>query len=185
VAELVAQMLRESDNGTAELLLKELGARVVGQGSSAAGAAVVTHTLTEAGLPMAGVKVVDGSGLDRGNSVTCRLLLGLVAGTPAGSPVDKGLAVAGTSGTLSRRFVGTLAVGRLRAKTGSIRGVASLAGLVDTQGGVNLTFAYVLNGVAAGQDVRPLQDRLADALMRYPDVPDLAELGPDGYRPAA
>ncbi len=183
VADLVGQMLRESDNGTAELLLKELGLRVEGEGSTAAGRTVVADALGSLGLPTAGLAVVDGSGLDPTNQVSCQLLHGVLEATIDGGPVDRGLSVAGASGTLARRFLDTPAQGQLRGKTGSLRGVASLSGFVSAQGGTELTFASIFNGLDRSDDGGPLQDSLARALVRYPDLPTLAEIGPEGYGP--
>jgi D-alanyl-D-alanine carboxypeptidase/D-alanyl-D-alanine-endopeptidase (penicillin-binding protein 4) len=181
VLALVGQMLRESDNGTAELLLKEVGHRVAGEGSTAAGAAVAEETLASLGLPMAGVDVVDGSGLDRGNQVTCRLLHDLLRAVDAGGQVEGGLAVAGVTGTLARRFLDTPVSGHLRAKTGSLNNVASLAGYADTRNEGELTFAFVMNGLAVGADPTPAQRALAELLVAYPDLPAIAELGPGAW----
>lgn len=181
ILELVGQMLRESDNGTAELLLKEVALRVTGTGSTAAGAEVAEVTLAELGLPVAGVDVVDGSGLDRGNELTCRLLHDLLVAVDAGGEIEGGLAVAGVSGTLGRRFLDSPVSGRLRAKTGSLNGVAALAGYADTREEGELTFSFVLNEVPRGADVGAHQDALAELLVSYPDVPELAELGPAAW----
>ena len=54
-----------SDNFTAEMVLKAIGARAGGRGTTAAGAAVVRRGLRAAGVPLAGVRIVDGSGLSR------------------------------------------------------------------------------------------------------------------------
>ncbi len=184
IGELVGHMLRESDNGTAELLVKELGRSRAGSGTTTAGVGVVVSSLRAMGLPTQGVVMRDGSGLDLGNRVTCRLLHDLLAAGDDG-PLDRGLAVAGTTGTLTRRFVGTAASGRLRAKTGSLRGVASLSGFADTEGGFELTFSSIVNGVDRFGEGLPLQDALGSALVRYPDLPSLEEIGPAGYAPAA
>ena len=181
VLELVGQMLRESDNGTAELLLKEVGKRVAGEGSTAAGAAVAEATLADLGLELAGVDVVDGSGLDRGNRVTCRLLLDLLQEVDAGGEVEGGLAVAGVTGTLARRFLDTPVSGRLRAKTGSLNNIAALAGYADTRNEGELTFAFVLNGLELRADPGPAQSALAELLVSYPDEPALDELGPAAW----
>ena len=187
ILELVGQMLRESDNGTAELLLKEVGHRVAGEGSTAAGAAAAEAVLADLGLDLDAVDVVDGSGLDRGNQLTCRLLHGLLREVDAGGEVEGGLAVAGVTGTLAQRFLDTPVSGNLRAKTGSLNNVAALAGYADTRHEGELTFAFVLNGLALRADPTPLQSALAELLVAYPDVPDLAELGPaawPGLQPA-
>jgi len=181
VLELVRQMLRESDNGTAELLLKEVGRRTAGEGSTSAGAAVAERTLVELGLDVEGVDVVDGSGLDRGNRVTCRLLHDLLRAVDAGGELEGGLPVAGVTGTLSRRFLDSPVSGHLRAKTGSLDNVSALAGYADTRHEGELTFALVLNGLGLRADPTPVQSALAELLVTYPDVPALAELGPGAW----
>jgi serine-type D-Ala-D-Ala carboxypeptidase/endopeptidase (penicillin-binding protein 4) len=164
IGELVSAMLQDSDNGTAELLLKELGLRRKGVGSSSAGAAVVNETLAGLGLPMGSVVVHDGSGLDHGDRITCRLLASILARADQNGPIARGLPIAAQTGTLAKRFLGTSVAGRLRAKTGSITGVASLAGFVDGRDG-RLTFAQVLNGIGTYADARRVQDSLGAALV--------------------
>ncbi|MBW3643965.1 MAG: D-alanyl-D-alanine carboxypeptidase/D-alanyl-D-alanine-endopeptidase [Actinobacteria bacterium] len=185
MAELVAQLLRESDNGTAELLVKELGLRVAGEGSTAAGTRVVAETLAAMGLPAEGLVVVDGSGLDPGNRVTCRLLHAVLHASKDGGPLRQGLPVAGTSGTLSERLLDDALSGQVRAKTGSIRGVASLSGFAVTRGDFDLTFSFILNGINRFGDAIALQEQLARALVRHPDLPQLEEIGPGSYPEAA
>lgn len=185
MADLVGQMLRESDNGTAELLLKELGLRLGGEGSTAAGRAAVSSTLASLGLPTEGLVVADGSGLDPGNRVTCRLLHEVLEAADDGDALDRGLAVAGVTGTLARRFVDTPVSGQLRGKTGSIRGVASLSGYVATRDGGELTFSSIQNGIDRFDDGLPFQDALGAVLAGYPALPTLEEIGPESYPDAA
>jgi len=164
IGELVAAMVEDSDNGTAELLVKELGLRVAGVGTSAAGIDVVAASLARQDLPTAGVAVRDGSGLDRGNRVTCRLLTAILTRADRAGPLATGLPVAAQTGTLYKRFLATPVAGHLRAKTGSIGGVASLAGYADGVGGP-LTFAQVLNGIGSYGDAMRLQEALGGALV--------------------
>jgi D-alanyl-D-alanine carboxypeptidase/D-alanyl-D-alanine-endopeptidase (penicillin-binding protein 4) len=164
IGELVGQMLLDSDNDTAELLLKELGRSGLGTGTTAAGRTVVADTLQRLGLPLRGTRQVDGSGLDPGNRVTCRLLTSLLVRVPT---LQQWLPVAGQSGTLTKRFVATPVAGRLRAKTGSIRGVAALAGVADNTQGRRLTFAYLQNDVGGARG-RQLQDELGHILVLDP-----------------
>src|SRR5439155_1379524 len=72
---VVREMNHESDNFVAEMLLKELGATVAGRGSTAAGRHVVRDALAEAGVPLDGVRLADGSGL----SLRDRLTVGALA----------------------------------------------------------------------------------------------------------
>lgn len=171
---VVGQMLRYSDNTTAELLLKELGVRQGGGGSTAAGAAALVQVLSAAGVPIDGVTPVDGSGLDLGNRLTCAALVEVLEQAGPGSPLADGLAVAGRSGTLRERMVGTPAEGRVTAKTGSLRHVAALAGFVEAESGRTFTFAYVVNGpegefLPERDETRV--DELAAVLAAVPDVP--------------
>jgi D-alanyl-D-alanine carboxypeptidase/D-alanyl-D-alanine-endopeptidase (penicillin-binding protein 4) len=177
---VVAQMLEESDNTTAELLTKELG-RAAGQPSTAGGRARITDLLTAAGLDLDGATVVDGSGLSLDDRVTCDLLVDALTHPGTGAVVRAGLAVAGRSGTLEKRFLDTPLVGRLRAKTGSLNTVTSLAGVVQDDDGA-LPFAYIVNVAAPqrvdGAAVIASQQRLGEILLNWPRTPDLATLGP-------
>ena len=167
VGDLVQAMLRDSDNETAELLVKELGVRRFAQGSTAAGVrAMLEHLGGRGPLPLPllqGVVIADGSGLSDVARVTCRAVTRLLAARAA---VFAGrLAVAGRDGTLARRFVDGPVAGRLRAKTGSLDGVAALAGYADNRGGAALSFAYIINGLPRGATGRALQDAVAAALV--------------------
>ena len=130
--EVVGEMLRESDNLAAEMLTKELGRRFGGGGTWAAGIQVVHDNLSGANLPVTGLAELDGSGLDRADRASCHTLDAL---TTAPGPVAPLLAAslprAGDCGTLVKRFVNQPAAGRIRAKTGSLAGVAALTGFVD------------------------------------------------------
>ena len=164
IAEIVQEMLRQSDNSTAELLVRELGVQVLGNGTTDAGRRVVDDTLRRLGLPMNGVRVVDGSGLDTGNRVTCRLLAAILTSTPLRGIIGEGLPIAAQTGTLYKRFLATPVAGHLRAKTGSIKRVASLAGFADNQAGPTLTFAYVQNATTSAQGTKR-QDELGNELV--------------------
>lgn len=157
VGRLVEAMLRDSDNETAELLVKELAVRRTGgPGSTSTGSAEVVATLRRAGITVDGEVVADGSGLSSATSVACRTLVATLDRW-SGVLRDR-LAVAGRSGTLERRFVGTPVEGRLRAKTGSLDGVLALAGFVDD----GYAFAIILTGDTAA--ARVAQERLVSAL---------------------
>jgi D-alanyl-D-alanine carboxypeptidase/D-alanyl-D-alanine-endopeptidase (penicillin-binding protein 4) len=175
LTEIVRQLLEESDNGTGELLVKEIGHRTGGGGTTAAGTAHVERRAAELGFPVAGTDVTDGSGLDRANRTTCDELVAVLEhGGGSDGAIGAALPVAGRTGTLESRFEGTPAEGRLRAKTGSLNGVTSLAGFVDLPDGTVATFAYVANGPQA-DDPRRGQDFLGVLLGQYEDrCPDEA-----------
>ena len=178
MGEIVAELLTQSDNNTAELLLKEIGVSVAGEGSTAAGARATAEVIAQLRLPGDGAVIVDGSGLERADKVTCQLLVAMLERVGPQSDLARGLAVAGVSGTLAERFENSPVAGKLRAKTGSLFDVAALAGFVDGHSGNILTFALVTNSLSRLQTGFDLQDELAHLLVRYPDVPGLEALGP-------
>ena len=162
IGEMVQQMLRESDNNTAESLMKEMGYRRDGLGTTGGGAEVVFDVAREAGFDVSGLVVVDGSGLDRGNLVTCAVLAGLLELAGPDSTIGAGLAVAAESGTISHRFGDTDVAGHLHAKTGLLNNVNGFAGWVESVDGTIVTFAQLLNGTPLNSRVGfDLQDSLA------------------------
>jgi D-alanyl-D-alanine carboxypeptidase/D-alanyl-D-alanine-endopeptidase (penicillin-binding protein 4) len=162
---LLAQMDTWSDNFIAEMLLKELGARVGEDGTSAAGAAVVASTLAEDGVPMAGVRLADGSGLSSLDRLTARMLAGTletIAHTPSLHPLLDTLAIAGATGTLRHRLLGVPNHQLVRGKTGTTDHSSALAGFV----GSRFAFAILCNGSPVNWSAAHLlQDRIAEALL--------------------
>jgi D-alanyl-D-alanine carboxypeptidase/D-alanyl-D-alanine-endopeptidase (penicillin-binding protein 4) len=167
IARLVRWMNTESDNFVAEMLLKTLGARELSSGTTAAGARVVRRELAERGVPLDGVRIVDGSGLSRHDRLTARALAGLLLSARSdervSAPFVASLAVAGVTGTLEDRMETGAARGRVRAKTGTTDAVSALAGYA----GSGYVFVVVMNGSPVLVDpARRAQDRFAQALAR-------------------
>ena len=171
---VVEYVLATSDNDAAEVLGRHT-AFVTGRPASEAGASeAVTAVLAGLGLDVQGVDVHDASGLARGSRVHPRLLAQALA--LASSPEHPrlraavtGLPVAGFTGTLDRRFeegAGVAGAGEVRAKTGTLTGVGSLAGLVTAESGTTYAFAVVADAVPAGGTVgaREALDAVAAAL---------------------
>jgi serine-type D-Ala-D-Ala carboxypeptidase/endopeptidase (penicillin-binding protein 4) len=155
----------DSDNFSAELVLKAIGREGAGKGTSAAGAAVVRRLLADAGVPLAGVRIVDGSGLSRENRVTARELAALLLSIwndPVLRPVVRdSLAVAGESGTLERRLAKHPTRGRVRAKTGTTAIASALSGYV----GNRYAFVILQNGTPVPSwTAREAQDRFVTRL---------------------
>jgi len=165
LAAMLRFMDRESDNFTAEMLLKQLGLMELGRGTSAAGAAVVTQALTEAGVPMAAVRIVDGSGLSQLDRLTANALGSLLkiaqADPIVGPALLASLPVAGVSGTLQHRLLQPPARGHVVAKTGTTDIASSLSGYVSGR----YAFAVVQNGHPLSYWwARRAQDRFAQVL---------------------
>ena len=165
LADIVRFMGRESDNYTAELLVKQLGASYTGVGSTAAGTRVIRGALGEAGVPLAGVRLADGSGLSGLDRLTAAAVVALLeAGLSQGDLRDaflQSLAVAGVSGTLEDRMAKHPARGQVIAKTGTTRTASALSGFVRDR----YVFAVLQNGRPISTYwARLAQDRFATAL---------------------
>jgi serine-type D-Ala-D-Ala carboxypeptidase/endopeptidase (penicillin-binding protein 4) len=181
LADTLAEVLRQSGNNGAELITKELGRRFGGAPTTAAGMAVIRGDLQASGLPVDQLTMLDGSGLDRGDRATCQLVIDALTRRGLQSDLVKGLPVAGRSGTLEKRFIGTPAAGRLRAKTGSLTGVTALSGVVDPAPGSSdsgLAFALILNGQPSMTAGETLADRIGVILAGYPQAPSADRLAP-------
>ena len=143
------RMLENSSNFDAEQCLRVLGAETRGDGSLQGARAALRDALGElVGRVPNGVVIEDGSGLSKGNRVTPGLLVVAMYELERrglGGQLRDHLPVAGESGTLRKRFVGTDLVGRVRAKTGWIRGASSLSGCVESADGSRRWFSILMN----------------------------------------
>jgi D-alanyl-D-alanine carboxypeptidase/D-alanyl-D-alanine-endopeptidase (penicillin-binding protein 4) len=162
---VVQRALKHSDNFAVELLLKEVGRVVGGDGSSAGGIAAVRDVLGEHGVPVGAGS--DGSGLSAHNrQTTSGQVLLLRAADESGSKAAfrAALPIGCRDGTLKRRFCGTPAEGRVSAKTGTLNGVRALAGFTRTASGRDVWFAFQLTGVDSGGRALAAIDRAVVAL---------------------
>jgi len=164
---LLGLTLPPSDNFFAETLLKDLGARFGGAGTTVAGAAVVRATIAhDFGLHP---YLLDGSGLSHSDHTTPKQVVELLtklAPTPLGTTLRNDLAVAGHTGTLDERMRHTPASGRCQAKTGTLIGVSNLAGYCESEGGDILAFAFFTDGIETGE-AHTIQDNMAITLARH------------------
>jgi D-alanyl-D-alanine carboxypeptidase/D-alanyl-D-alanine-endopeptidase (penicillin-binding protein 4) len=174
--DLVGEMVLASDNNTAEMLLKELGLARKGAGTTEAGLAAVPEVLAAAGLPVEGLDLRDGSGLDPESRLPCRTVMTVLDRYGRTSDLTTHLAVAGRSGTLRLRMGGDETVGRVFAKTGTLNTVNALAGWAETPGGSVLQFVGIGNGVDPRG--RGASDAFAKALMTYPEGPAIDAIAP-------
>jgi D-alanyl-D-alanine carboxypeptidase/D-alanyl-D-alanine-endopeptidase (penicillin-binding protein 4) len=165
LSSIIDFMDHESDNFTAEMLLKELGAMQLGKGTSAGGAAVVMQELADAGVPTAGVRIVDGSGLSLLDRLTANALTALLRAawsTPDVWPILRAaLPVAGVNGTLQDRMRTGPAHGTVLAKTGTTSEASALSGFVRGR----YVFSILQNGnPVSSWWARLAQDRFAQVL---------------------
>ncbi|MGH3345036.1 MAG: D-alanyl-D-alanine carboxypeptidase/D-alanyl-D-alanine endopeptidase [Carbonactinosporaceae bacterium] len=171
---LVQHMLTESDNDLAEALARHVA---IAEGAPATfedGAEAIRQVLRRLEVDTTGMALRDASGLARDNRITAGVVAQalFVAASPRHPelrPTATGLPVAGFTGTLLERFAGGRAgdaAGIVRAKTGSLTGVSSLAGFVRDADGRLLAFAFLVNSAPSSYAAEAALDRLAAALAR-------------------
>jgi len=175
VAQLVEAGLSTSDNDLAESLLRLSAIAQGSPGTFTAGRDTVADVLGDLGVPTTGLDLRDGSGLARTNAiapVTLARLLQVAAGTehPVLRTLLTGLPVAGFSGTLEDRFTrppSAFGAGLVRAKTGTLTGVSTLAGVTE-QSGRTLVFVVMSDHVPTTGTLaaRAALDRFAAAVAR-------------------
>ena len=184
---VITEMLQNSDNNTAEMLVKEIGLQSNGNGSRQDGLAAIQDSLSSQGVDLTDLQLVDGSGLSNTAKLRCQTLVDTL--TASDSAVIDGLAVAGVSGTLSSIFTEGPMAGALKAKTGTLGNlpydqdppaVKALAGEYVARGGETLSFALVLNQSMVNDQAnyRPIWDALASTMAQYPTGPTASEMSP-------
>jgi serine-type D-Ala-D-Ala carboxypeptidase/endopeptidase (penicillin-binding protein 4) len=160
---IVKLMNKPSDNFFAEMLAKDIAMQVNGRGKTSAGAALVSGFARRLG---SGAKLVDGSGLSRGNRASpyrvVRLLTAMAQRDEYEALFDS-LPVAGRDGTLVDRMRRGPARGRCHAKTGTLSDVSALSGYCEARSGDVYGFSILMNGVYP-TGARRLQDKMAQAL---------------------
>ncbi|MFG2225994.1 D-alanyl-D-alanine carboxypeptidase/D-alanyl-D-alanine-endopeptidase [Streptomyces sp. NPDC048644] len=169
LSDLVERMLTHSDNDIAEGLARQTAVGAGEPVSFAGAATAVRKALADRKLPLAGAKFADGSGLDRDDKVTAELLSHLLLRASAPDhpelrPIVTGLPVAAFTGTLSDRYGDTAGAGAVRAKTGTLTGVNTLAGTVVDADGRLLVFAFMTSGTTDAQGAQEALDTLASAV---------------------
>ena len=151
----------ESHNFTAEVLLRQ----AAGSWDVDRAARIETAWLMQQNLPMQGVTIYDGSGLDRSDRLTSRFITALLLrmdNHPYGRYYVGSMAIAGQRGTLRHLFNGTSLDGRVYGKTGTLTGVRAISGQLLTSDGPRY-FSAISNGASApnqtiGQMLRQAQD---------------------------
>ena len=154
----------DSNNEFADLLVRHIGWRVEGESSTTAGTRAVLEWLASTGVPSEGVVFHDGSGLSHDNRISARStvrLLEFMAGTPVGPIWAHTFSIAGVRGTLGGRMTGGNTVGRVFAKTGSLRDTITLSGYLENRhDGQRYDFSVLFNNVADQSAARSLGDQV-------------------------
>jgi D-alanyl-D-alanine carboxypeptidase/D-alanyl-D-alanine-endopeptidase (penicillin-binding protein 4) len=172
LAQATELTIAASDNDAAEVILRQLAVGAGRPGTFRDGVAVVGETLRKRGVDITGLVLRDGSGLSRGDRIAPLTLAQLIANATADSRTAglvASLPVARFSGSLSNRFAKSEdAGGVVRAKTGTLTGVHSLAGYVTEENGAPIAFAVMADKTKdiSGVETEAALDRVGEALAR-------------------
>jgi D-alanyl-D-alanine carboxypeptidase/D-alanyl-D-alanine-endopeptidase (penicillin-binding protein 4) len=170
LADIVHEMLVNSNNHSAEQLLCVLGENSGRAGTSESGIAEEKRELGRLSVPRDDLRVYDGSGLAPADHIAPITLAKLIAAEQRGPYSDifvRSLARVGLEGTAIHHSL-TDAAGRTRAKTGHISGVNGLAGIVQSRHHGRIAFDFVVNDPRADADVvTEEEDRALDALSDF------------------
>ena len=178
LGDVLRSMNKHSDNNVAESVLKTLGAEL----KATPGAATWSDAITALRAQLArlgmtgGYRSDNGSGLFASTEVSPKQLVDVLVAAHKdyriGPDLVASLPIAGSDGTLAKRWQGHPAQGRVRAKTGTLDKVSTLAGYVGVDGNHLLAFAILVNDVPGGQRavVRAMVDDMVDSLAAYLDA---------------
>ena len=174
---IIQEMMVNSDNNTAELLLKEIGFASSATGSTAAGLTAVKEQLAKWKIGK-DVQIFDGSGLAAEGRISCDVFMTLL--NTFSTTMPGLMAIAGETGTIRETFDGTAVAGKLRGKTGTLNGVKALVGYLPVTNSGPVTFSLLMNetGIDNQGSYRPIWYSLADVLNRASASPSMEQLTP-------
>ena len=167
--DVLMPMLKESDNLYAESLFFQIAASQTARPAKAAHARqIIKRELSKAGVTGVPYRIADGSGLSLYNYVTPELMVKLLCyaykNTKIFMQLYPALPIAGQDGTLKKRMTGPYTNGKVKAKTGTLTGISSLAGYLTTANGHVVAFSIINQGVLKNADGRGFQDKVCTAL---------------------
>lgn len=171
LTELIPTINKNSDNFLAECLFKSLGAYFSGkEGNSFYATQAVMDYLERLEIPdFFDLSIVDGSGISRFNEVTTsaikNLLEEIYLNVDEYDFFKNSLSIAGEDGTLDRRFRRSKIRGHLFGKTGTLNGVTSLSGYIETKSGKDLIVSILMNFKQKGSGFhKDIQDKIVEYL---------------------
>jgi D-alanyl-D-alanine carboxypeptidase/D-alanyl-D-alanine-endopeptidase (penicillin-binding protein 4) len=167
--QILMRMLKESDNLYAEAMYYQIAASTGNHPASAKSARAVERRLVEKiGLNPSQYKFADGSGLSLYNYVSAELEVKMLRYAFQNDNIYnhlfQALPIAGVDGTLKKRMHGSFTNGNVRAKTGTVTGISSLAGYCKAANGHRLCFSIINQGLLHGRNGRAFQDRVCTVL---------------------
>jgi D-alanyl-D-alanine carboxypeptidase/D-alanyl-D-alanine-endopeptidase (penicillin-binding protein 4) len=169
--EVILNLNKNSDNLSAEMTLRALGFEFFGAPSSAEkGIRMIDSLITLAGFDPEDYRIVDGSGVSHYNLITPELIVGIFTFLNKNRPellriLKDSFPVAGMDGTLKNRMKNSAAFGNVRAKTGTLSGVSTLSGFVNSASGKEIAFSIFLqNFTGSAKMARDYQDKICEIM---------------------
>lgn len=169
IDQVLMRMMKESDNLFAESMFYHLAASTGERPATADQArTLIRRLIDKVGLKGTQYKIADGSGLSLYNYVSPELEVRFLRHAFHHPNIYlhllPSLPKAGMDGTLKKRMKGSFTLGNVKAKTGSVTGVYSLAGYCTAANGHDLCFAIINQGVMHGRNARDFQDSVCQVL---------------------
>lgn len=171
IDQILMRMMKESDNLYAEAMFYQMAAATGNkQATSKNAASVVNRLIDKLGLRSADYRIADGSGLSLYNYVSAELEIQMLRYAYRNANIYlhlyPSLPVAGVDGTLKSRMKNVFTLGNVRAKTGTLAGIISLAGYCTASNGHRLCFAIINQGIMRGRNARNFQDKVCTILCK-------------------
>ncbi len=170
LSDVLPRMMKRSNNDYAESLLLTLMSPDSDSWSYDGCRKIVRDLTTAVGGPSSDYEIIDGSGLSHSNKSTPRLQVKLLRYASLNphiyNPLYDALPIAGVDGTISERMLSAATRHNVRAKTGTVNGVSTLAGYVTASNGHKLAFSIMVNNVSSSSLGRKIQDEICYELAR-------------------
>ncbi len=171
IDQVLMRMMKESDNLYAEAMFYQIAAATGNKQAMGKNAAsVVNRLIDKLGLRSADYRIADGSGLSLYNYVSAELEIQMLRYAYRNANIYlhlyPSLPVAGVDGTLKSRMKNVFTLGNVRAKTGTLAGIISLAGYCTASNGHRLCFAIINQGIMRGRNARNFQDKVCTILCK-------------------
>lgn len=169
IDQILMRMMKNSDNLYAESMFYQLAASTgTRQASAKQARSVINRLISKVGLNPKRYEIADGSGLSLYNYLSAELEVHLLRYAFQNNNIymhlRPSLPIAGEDGTLRKRMTGVFTAGNVRAKTGTVQGVSSLAGYCTAANGHRLAFSIINQGIQHHSNGRAFQDRVCTVL---------------------
>jgi len=166
--EILTRMMKQSDNLYAESIFYHTALSIARPATQKNARTAVRQLIQRLGFDPAQYTVADGSGLSLYNYLSPELLTAFLRHAWRNESIrrhlEPSLPIAGIDGTLKDRMKNTSAYRNVRAKTGTLTGISSLAGYATAANGHQLAFAIINQGIVKAKDGKAFQDKVCALL---------------------